>query len=82
MEMRMKPLISLLISCLVLPVAAWARLTSNPWVEQKTDNKINDLLRPGVLDSSTRLLLTNAIDCKGDWQTPFDRAQTEYHSRK
>jgi serpin B len=54
-----------------------ARSTINQWVEQKTANKIKDLLQPGALKSSTRLVLTNAIYFKGDWQTQFDKAQTK-----
>ncbi len=54
-----------------------ARLTINQWVEQKTENKIKDLLQPGVLDRTTRLVLTNAIYFKGDWQTPFEKDLTE-----
>ena len=54
-----------------------ARLTINQWVEQKTANKIKDLLPPGALKPSTRLVLTNAIYFKGDWQTQFDKAQTK-----
>jgi len=54
-----------------------ARQTINRWVEQKTADKIKDLLQPGVLKPSTRLVLTNAIYFKGDWQTPFDKAQTK-----
>jgi serpin B len=54
-----------------------ARLTINLWVEQKTANKIQDLLQPGALRPSTRLVLTNAIYFKGDWQTQFDKAQTK-----
>jgi serpin B len=53
-----------------------ARLTINQWVEQKTENRIRDLIPPGALDSTTRLVLTNAIYFKGDWQTQFDRAST------
>ena len=53
-----------------------ARLTINQWVEQQTDDKIKDLLQPGVLSSRTKLVLTNAIYFKGDWQTQFDKAQT------
>src|ERR1700722_10340270 len=53
-----------------------ARLTINRWVEQKTQDKIKDLLQPGTLAPSTRLMLTNAIYFKGDWQTQFDKAQT------
>ncbi len=54
-----------------------ARLTINQWVEQKTDNKIANLLQPGVLNSMTKMVLTNAIYFKGDWQTPFEKAWTE-----
>jgi serpin B len=53
-----------------------ARLTINQWVEQKTENKIRDLIPPGALDSTTRLVLTNAIYFKGEWQTQFDKAST------
>jgi serpin B len=54
-----------------------ARLTINRWVEQKTANKITDLLQPGALRPTTRLVLTNAIYFKGDWQSQFDKAQTK-----
>jgi serpin B len=54
-----------------------ARLTINQWVEQKTQDKIKDLLQPGALRSDTRLVLTNAIYFKGDWETLFDKAQTK-----
>jgi hypothetical protein len=53
-----------------------SRLTINQWVEQKTENKIKDLLPPGIIDPTTRLVLTNAIYFKGDWQTPFAKART------
>jgi serpin B len=53
-----------------------ARLTINTWVERQTEDKIKDLLGPGALNSKTRLVLTNAIYFKGDWQTPFAKSQT------
>jgi serine protease inhibitor len=52
------------------------RQTINQWVEQKTQDKIKDLLQPGSLKPDTRLVLTNAIYFKGNWQTQFDKAQT------
>jgi serpin B len=52
-----------------------ARSIINRWVEQYTEDKIKDLLQPGVLDRETRLVLTNAIYFKGDWQEQFDKAQ-------
>ena len=53
-----------------------ARQTINQWVEQKTDDKIKDLLQPGALKPDTRLVLTDAIYFKGDWQTAFDKKET------
>ena len=53
-----------------------ARATINAWVEEKTEDKIKDLLPPGSLTPDTRLVLTNAIYFKGDWQTQFKKAAT------
>jgi serine protease inhibitor len=53
-----------------------ARSTINQWVEKKTQDKIKDLLQPGALRADTRLVLTNAIYFKGNWDTQFDQAQT------
>lgn len=53
-----------------------ARVTINEWVEKQTREKIKDLLEPGVLDSLTRLVLTNAIYFKGDWASQFDKEMT------
>ncbi|MFH1360361.1 MAG: serpin family protein [Candidatus Omnitrophota bacterium] len=47
------------------------RLKINAWVEQQTQNKIRDLIQPGLLGSLTRLVLVNAIYFKGDWEEPF-----------
>jgi len=53
-----------------------ARQTINAWVEKKTRDKIKELLKPGVLDSMTRLVLTNAIYFKGNWQRQFKKDRT------
>ena len=53
------------------------RATINAWVEKQTSDKITNLLGPGALNSSTRLVLTNAIYFKGDWQNPFDAQATQ-----
>ncbi len=54
-----------------------ARSTINAWVEKQTNNKIQNLLGPGVITPATRLVLTNAIYFKGSWISSFDKAQTE-----
>ncbi|MEZ0396362.1 MAG: serpin family protein [Anaerolineales bacterium] len=53
-----------------------ARLEINRWVSDETEGKIRDLLAPGALDASTRMVLVNAIYFKADWQTPFDPNDT------
>jgi serpin B len=54
-----------------------ARATINKWVEQKTENKIQDLIPAGALTPATRLVLTNAIYFKGNWETQFDKTATQ-----
>jgi serpin B len=54
-----------------------SRSVINHWVEQRTNDKIKDLLPPGSVKPDTRLILTNAIYFKGDWQTQFDKASTQ-----
>jgi serpin B len=59
------------------------RNTINLWVEQQTNNKIQNLIGPGVLTPATRLVLTNAIYFKGDWLNTFEKAATqneEFHT--
>ena len=53
-----------------------ARQTINAWVEQQTQGKIKDLLKPGIVDPATSLVLTNAIYFKGTWQLQFDQKNT------
>jgi serpin B len=53
-----------------------ARLKINGWAEKETNDKIKDLLKPGILTGDTRLVLTNAIYFKGDWQYQFKKDQT------
>jgi serpin B len=60
-----------------------ARQTINDWVARQTKDKIRDLIAKGVLDASTRLVLTNAIYFKGDWTRPFPKEGTHdapFHS--
>ncbi len=53
-----------------------ARARINEWVAQKIKEKIQDILPPGSVDSSTRLVLANAIYFKGTWAKPFKKAET------
>lgn len=53
-----------------------SRKTINSWVEDKTENRIKDLLPAGVIDSVTRLVITNAIYFKGTWVKQFEKNQT------
>ncbi|MCL2829736.1 MAG: serpin family protein [Betaproteobacteria bacterium] len=48
----------------------------NAWVEQKTRDRIRDLLSPGDLNASTRLVLVNAVYFNGRWLSPFDSGNT------
>jgi serpin B len=48
----------------------------NAWVEEKTNNRIKDLIKPTELNALTRLVLTNAIYFKGDWAIQFDKKKT------
>jgi len=54
-----------------------ARVAINDWVEQKTEKKIKDLLKPGILTVDTRMVLTNAIYFKGDWASQFKKDLTK-----
>ncbi|MGA9382643.1 MAG: serpin family protein, partial [Phormidium sp.] len=46
------------------------------WVSQRTENQINDLLGC-PLGKNTKLVLTNAIYFKGNWQDKFDSKDTK-----
>ena len=54
-----------------------ARQTINNWVAQETNNKIQNLIPEGALDSLTKLVLTNALYFKGQWATPFNASLTQ-----
>ncbi|MCJ7778611.1 MAG: serpin family protein [Sedimentisphaerales bacterium] len=54
-----------------------ARQTINSWVEKQTRNKIKDLIQQGMLNSMTRLVLTNAIYFKGNWARQFEKDKTK-----
>jgi serine protease inhibitor len=49
----------------------------NAWVESKTHKKIKDLIKPGIINALTSLVLVNAIYFKGNWASPFEEKNTE-----
>lgn len=54
-----------------------ARNTINQWVEEKTNQKIKELIAKDDVTPETTLVLTNAIYFKGDWAAQFDPQLTE-----
>jgi serpin B len=57
--------------------AETSRKQINDWVADKTHDKIKDLLAAGTITADTRLVLTNAIYFKGQWDNQFDAKQTQ-----
>ncbi|HBI44953.1 MAG TPA: serpin family protein [Planctomycetales bacterium] len=55
-----------------------ARQTINHCVEQKTQDMVQELLKPGVLSKESRLVLVNAIYFRSLWAIPFFADQTKY----
>ncbi|GMW03442.1 MAG: serpin [Candidatus Hydrogenedentota bacterium] len=54
-----------------------SRETINTWVEEKTNDRILDLIPEGSLDAATQLVITNAIYFKGLWLTQFKEERTQ-----
>jgi serpin B len=62
-----------------------SRKEINAWVQQRTKDRIRDLLPPGSLDGTTRLVLTNAIYLEADWLIPFEKEATHpapFHAKR
>ena len=53
-----------------------SRITINDWVAEQTENKILDLLPPDAIDSSVKLVLTDAVYFNARWNTAFDPSET------
>ena len=54
-----------------------SRITINEWASDQTEGRIEDLIPPGLIDSLTRLVLTNAIYFNAAWQYSFDENATK-----
>ena len=54
-----------------------ARTTINTWVENNTNNKIKELISKNDITKNTRLILTNTIYFKGEWNHKFETSQTK-----
>jgi serpin B len=54
-----------------------ARLRINGWVEERTEQRIKNLIEKDVIDRRTRMVLVNAIYFKGDWARQFEEHRTE-----
>lgn len=53
------------------------RLIINDWVSEKTEKRIQDLIPPGGVDDSSRIVLVNAINLTFPWSHPFDAKDTK-----
>jgi serpin B len=54
-----------------------SRVVINDWVEEKTEDRIQDLLPPGTITSYTRLVLVNAVYFNAAWLNQFEETMTE-----
>ncbi|MGB5698155.1 MAG: serpin family protein [Polyangiales bacterium] len=53
-----------------------SRVAINQWVSDRTEQRIEELLAPGIIDGMTRLVLVNAIYFTASWEEPFDEGAT------
>ena len=57
-----------------------SRIIINDWVSLQTHERIQNLIPPGAIDNSTRVVLTNAIYFLADWYMKFDPQKTKEKS--
>jgi serpin B len=53
-----------------------ARERINEWVADRTADRIEELIGPGVVSPDTRAVLTNTVYLNAPWEHPFDDADT------
>ncbi len=53
-----------------------SRVAINDWIAERTEDRIKDLIPPGVIDALTRMVLTNAIYFNAGWQYPLQEGRT------
>ena len=53
-----------------------SREAINQWVEDKTRERIKNLIAPGMITADTRMVLTNAVYFLGQWLQAFDPSST------
>ena len=53
-----------------------ARQAINTWVEQETQNKIQNIVPAGAIDAATRVVLASAVYFKGAWTYTFEETNT------
>ena len=51
----------------------------NSWAEKETSGLIKEVLPPGSVDSTTKLIFANALYFKGAWSEQFDASKTKDH---
>uniref|UniRef100_A0A0E0ME33 Serpin domain-containing protein n=1 Tax=Oryza punctata TaxID=4537 RepID=A0A0E0ME33_ORYPU len=49
----------------------------NSWVATATENLIDSIVSPDLVNKNTRLVVTSAVYLKGRWATPFDKERTK-----
>ena len=54
-----------------------SRVTINDWVSDQTEGRIEDLIPQGVINTLTRLVLTNAIYFNAAWEHAFKEEMTD-----
>lgn len=54
-----------------------SRRIINDWVDQQTEERIKDLIPEGGIDSSTVMVLSNAVYFKATWLLQFDERSTQ-----